>query len=140
MIRKFLLVAAALTGCLGLPAEGAAGDRMRIARVDCQQLVQHRPDPGVAYRPGADVRGRPVAPADLPGSGIPLPLPDQVEFDVSFNPLRGTAGGRFDQTDLHVGRIRYDLRTGDVTFNGVPLSGPQKDEIAYRCRQVLRQR
>lgn len=140
MIRKFLWLPALLAACLGALAAPAAADRMRIPRADCEKLVQYRPDPGVAYAPGVDVRGNPVAPADLPGSASSIPVPDQVEFDISFNPLRGATRRRFNQTELHVGTVHYDLNTGDLTFNGVPLTNAQKDEIAYRCRHALRRR
>ena len=139
MILRILLPTVVVASCLVLLAETAAADRLRVSRADCQQLVQYQPDPGVTYRPGVDVRGKPVAPADLPGSEMQVQLPDQVEFDVSFNPLRGAARRRFNRTELHVGRVRYDLKTGEVTFNGVPLTVPQKDEVAYRCRHALRQ-
>jgi hypothetical protein len=140
MIRKFLLPALALAFCFGALTAPAAADRMRISRADCQKLVQYRPDPGVAYKPGVDVHGNPVAPADLPGSASRVPIPKQVEFDISFNPLKGAMRRRFNQTELHVGTVRYDLGTGEVTFNGVPLTNAQKDEVAYRCRQALHRR
>jgi hypothetical protein len=113
---------------------------MRIPRRDCQNLVQYRPNPGVAYKPGVDVRGRPVAPADLPGSGISVEPPDLVEFDITFDPLKGETGRRFLNPELYVGTVEYDLKTGQATFNGVPLTDPEKDEIARRCRAALRRK
>ena len=138
MKRSFLvgLAAAILTVSYGIAA--AQDTRVRISRADCQNLVQYRPDPGVAYRPGVDVRGKPVAPADLPGSTAPIALPRNVEFYVSFNPLKGETGRRFDKSELVVGTVGYDLETGDVTFNGQPLTDPEKNEIARRCRHALR--
>src|SRR5271168_4053724 len=44
--------------------------RIVITRDMCNQAsVQYQPAPDVAYQPGVDVYGRPVAPADLPNSG-----------------------------------------------------------------------
>jgi hypothetical protein len=141
MKRKFLLLAlAAATLAIGIDGAMADSDRMRISRRDCLNLVEYRPDPDVAYRPGLDVRGKPVVPADLPGSSMAVRLPDQVEFDISFNPLKGKSRRRFGQTELYVGTVRYDLTTGEATFNGNPLTNPEKDEIARRCREVLRRR
>jgi len=142
MNRGAFLILPVMAGMAAMIAgPGAAEEgRMRIPRADCQKLVRYTPDPGVAYKPGVDVRGKPVAPADLPGSGLRVQLPDQVEFDVSFYPLGSSAGGRFDNSELYVGTVRYDLKTGEATFNGVPLTDPQKDEIARRCRQELRRR
>jgi len=120
--------------------EYAFAERVRIPRKDCQALVRYVPDPGVAYQPGVDVHGKPVAPADLPGSAIQSVVPETVEFDISFYPLARAKGGRFDQSELYVGTVRYDLDTGEVLFNGVPLTDPEKDEMARRCRVALRRR
>lgn len=133
-----LLFSGLLAGAAGVHA--ADGNQMRIPRRDCQNLVQYRPDPGVAYKPGVDVRGRPVAPADLPGSGIAVEPPDHVTFDINFDPLKGEARERYLNPNLYVGTVDYDLTTGQATFNGVPLTDPQKDEIARRCRAALRRR
>jgi hypothetical protein len=140
MMRKFLWPPVLSVLCLTLVAETAVAERVRVSRKDCQSLVRYVPDPGVAYQPGVDVHGRPVAPADLPGSSIRSVLPETVEFDVSFYPLARAGGGRFNQSELYVGTVRYDLNTGEVLFNGVPLTDPEKDEMAQRCRAALHQR
>jgi hypothetical protein len=139
MAGKFLsiLAGAAAAVVIAVPASADNG-RLRIPRADCLRLVPHDPDPDVAYKPGVDVRGKPVAPADLPDSGLQIELPDQVEFDISFSPFRGTTASRFGDTDLYVGTVRYNLKTGEATLNGAPLTVPQKAEIAARCREVLR--
>jgi hypothetical protein len=140
MIRKFLWAPVLSVLCFTLVAETAVAERVRVSRKDCQSLIRYVPDPGVAYQPGVDVHGKPVAPADLPGSSIRSVLPETVEFDVSFYPLARAKGGRFNQSELYVGTVRYDLNTGEVLFNGVPLTDPEKDEMAQRCRAALRQR
>src|SRR3546814_3880697 len=61
-----ILVMAALIGG-GDSVHAAPAGEVRIAPEDCRRLVQHRPDPDVAYTPGVDVRGNAVAPADQPG-------------------------------------------------------------------------
>jgi hypothetical protein len=135
MIRGFLAI-------LLLIAAGAAladGGRLRIPREDCRRLVEHRPDPGAAYQPGKDVRGKPVAPADVPG-GLRLEPAEEVEFDISFNPLRGRSGDRFSGTELYVGTIRFNLQTGEATFNGAPLTDPEQAELARKCQDVLRRK
>ena len=135
-----LVIAVLLGTALPVPSavQAADGNQMRIPRRDCQQLVQYRPDPGVAYKPGVDVRGRPVAPADMPGSGISVEPPDQVTFEINFDPLKGENRFRYLNPNLYVGTVVYDLSTGQATFNGVPLTDPEKDEIAERCRAALR--
>lgn len=140
MIRKFLSAAASAALLVALLTEAAFAERVQVSRKDCQALVRHVPDPGVAYQPGVDVRGRPVAPADLPGSSLQAIVPKSVEFDISFFPMAGRWPGRFDQSELYVGTVRYDLGTGEVLFNGVPLTDREKDELARRCREALRRR
>ena len=142
MTREFIgiLMAAGLAAFLaaGLAAPARADDsRVRVTREDCSRLVEHRPDPDVTYKPGVDVHGRPVAPADLPG-GLQIRPSDVVEFELSFNPLHGATGRRFAGTDLYVGRISVDLATGAVTFNDVPLTDPEQAELAAKCRAALR--
>ena len=120
------------------PAVAAAEEaRIRIPRDDCARLVQHQSAPDVAYKPGVDVRGKKVAPADLPGSGFSVAVPEEVEFDVSFNPLRGGAASRFERSKLIVGRVRFNLETGEATFNGVPLTDSEQAELARKCQRIL---
>jgi hypothetical protein len=142
MIRIILTVALLLpSGAAAAQADAAGeGGRMRIPREDCRRMVAHRPDPGIDYKPGVDVRGKPVPPADLPGSGLRLEPADEVEFEISFNPLQGGSAGRFGSTELFVGTVRFDLKTGQATFNGVPLSGPEQAELSRKCSEVLRRR
>lgn len=79
---------ALLAACLCVQAETGLAEpaRVTVTRADCQRLVQHIPDAGVAYQPGVDVGGRPVAPADL-GGGIDLGLPETYSFDVDIQPI-----------------------------------------------------
>lgn len=111
--------------------------RIRIPRDDCARLVRHKPAPGAAYKPGVDVRGKKVAPAELPGSGFPVAVPEEVEFDVSFNPLRGGAASRFKRSKSIVGRVRFNLKTGEATFNGISLTDTEQAELARKCQRIL---
>src|SRR5215510_12988307 len=68
---------------LGGASESAAAEQtIRIARTDCDRLVEYVEPPGVAYQPGADVNGQPVAPADLDG-GWQMRLPDYISIDIT---------------------------------------------------------
>jgi hypothetical protein len=84
MIRSFAIAAALL-----LAAEaGAEEATVQVTKQDCARLVHHQPSADVAYQPGVDVHGRPVAAADLPGSGNTLKLlPDVLEFNIPINPV-----------------------------------------------------
>ena len=115
----------------------AAETVIRIPRADCARLVEHRPMPDVAFKPGVDVRGKRVAPADLPGGNLRIEPPRQVEIEISFNPLRGGAGNRFGSSELIVGRVHFDLETGEATFNGKPLTDPEAAELARKCQRIM---
>lgn len=56
--------------------------KARITKRDCRRIIRHQARADVAYKPGVDVRGNPVTPADVSG-GFTLPLPDVFEFNVT---------------------------------------------------------
>lgn len=56
--------------------------KVRITKKDCQRVVRHQGSAGIAYKPGVDVRGNAVAPADVSG-GFTIPLPDVFEFNIT---------------------------------------------------------
>lgn len=72
----------------GAPEAVTKGDtvpdapKVRITKRDCQRIVRHQASADVAYKPGVDVRGNPVVPADASG-GFTIPLPDVFEFNIT---------------------------------------------------------
>ncbi len=123
-----------------------SGDTIYVTRDDCAMLQQHHPSADVTYRPGVDVHGKYVAPADLPGTDYSNILPDTIHFDVMANPLTygGAASnqaltqvpGRYANTAMPVAHVDVDLRTGDVMLNGQPLSGVQTKALEEACRKA----
>jgi len=111
----------------------AADTKVKVSGRDCKRLVQHQASSDVNYKPGVDVRGRRVAGADLAG-GIKLKLPKTVEFDIAFNPLKGTAATRFGETSSGVGKVKYDIGKNAFTFNGEPMNDKAVAELARKCR------
>src|SRR3546814_13664738 len=81
---------------------------------DCTRLARHYPAPpnstgDVAYRPGQDVRGKAVVPADLdpgPGDGSGLILPDAVVIPIEVD--------LFD---------RYGITANSASFTGACFIG-----------------
>lgn len=112
-----------------------AADSLRISRDDCNKLVRHVPDSGVAYQPGVDVRGREVAPADL-NSGLRVEPPDYLTFDIEID--------LFDRFGIPVDPTRFlsdNLKVGTVTiiggrpyFNGEPLYDEEQERLAVLCQ------
>ncbi len=68
---------------------------VRISKTDCQRVVRHQASADVAYKPGVDVRGKAVAPADANG-GFTIPLPDVFEFNITKD-LTAYLGGAEDK-------------------------------------------
>jgi hypothetical protein len=117
---------------------------------ECRRLLAergsvslHQPAPDVTYQPGRDVdsQGRPIAPADLPGSGASSALLDQpVVLNLQI-PLRRLLGDRtpanLGRSETNVGTIAVDPRTGKLALNGQPLEPQGEDALAQACREQL---
>ncbi len=94
---------------------------------DCRWLTRHIPDADVAYKPGVDVHGKPVVPADLNGT-YDLELPRSIVAGVSRRLLRHP--NLRQETPL--AEIEIDLETGSILINGKGLlNDDQKRLIAY---------
>jgi len=123
-----------------LPALPAAAQTatITVTQADCRKLVAHTPDASVAYTPGVTADGRRVAPADLPGSGAGLKLPDSFSMPVVID-LQERFGlpankGRY-MGELNAGSVQF--RDGKVTYNGQELASGSQNAIAAACRKLL---
>lgn len=134
------LVALLLTPGLAAAAESvvieADAPRVTVTEGQCRALTAHVPAPDVAYQPGTDVMGRPVAPADLPG-GSRIALPDS--FDIPITVDLGDRYGIPADPSLFDGEVQVGtvtLQDGRLYFNGQPLTPEDEQAIAYACRGV----
>lgn len=112
--------------------------RIVITKVDCSRLVRHIPAPDVIYQPGVDIHGRPVAPADVPGSGadaLPGLVPDVLEIPLTIKPLAGKAYATHgtDDAEAVLGTVRYDIARDLFTFNGQPIGAEEQQDLARAC-------
>jgi len=117
------------------PAGNAGGEAVAVSQSDCRLLERHVPASDVAYRPGVDVRGKPVVPADASPHGQAA-TPQQVAIDVAI-PLRTFVPqppGRFGAAEVQVGRVTVDLASDQVAFDGQPLTDRERAEFAAACR------
>ena len=135
---SFLIVGIWLLA-LGPAANPAYGKTVRVSKQACANVVRHSPAPDVAYKPGVDVYGRKVAPADLGGSPQ-IKIPDVISFDLKVNleelggtPPAGPVGQVFGEPVL--GKI--SIQGHQVYFNGKPLGGIGQAELAKKCRAAL---
>lgn len=127
-----------INGFAQTSAGTAAPVRITITKLDCSRLVRHLPAPDVAYKPGVDVHGKAVAPADLPGSGanaVPNLIPEVLEIPLNVKPMQGKAYATngLDDTNMSLGTVRYNLATGNFTINGQPLGDPEQQALAEAC-------
>ncbi|MCW0233539.1 MAG: hypothetical protein OJJ21_08080 [Ferrovibrio sp.] len=141
------------SGARAAPKAEGPGDLPVVVALDakeCRRLLAqrgmvtaHQPAPDVNYQPGRDVdsKGRPIAPADLPGSN-PLPLDGMIELPIRM-PLSGLPGlsqvptAVKEESRLRIATLSVDPLTGKLAFNGKPLEPTTEDAIAVACRDYL---
>jgi len=123
------------------PPPGVVDQQLYVTRQDCRQLVAHHPDANVEYKPGVDVHGKYVAPADLPGQ-TDFKLPDKIEFDLRINPLAyapqqgNVPPGALQNTGTNIGHVEVDLLSGQAKLNGNALDGEQTRIVTEACRKA----
>ena len=111
---------------------------VQVTAQTCADLVRYRPAPDVAYKPGVDAEGRPVAPADL-GGGVSIALPKTFEIPITVD-LQRLLGIPADpalfQTDqFRVGTVTY--ADGRAYFNGQQLQDEAATELSDLCQRRL---
>jgi len=99
-----------------------------VTEKECRKLIRYAPDGDVAYRPGVDVHGRSVAPADVPGSRR-IELPETIAIDITVNIYEylGVAA------PVGMGETAADF--GTVELKRGPLSDPVFDGVVALCRE-----
>ena len=120
------------------PAAAHESLQVAITKADCARLVEHMPAPDVAYQPGVDPYGNPVASADA-GGGTPIELPKTIVIDVEvdlFQRFGIPVDPALYDADAEVGEVVY--RDGRFTFNGQPLQSEAQAELAARCQKIIR--
>jgi uncharacterized Zn-binding protein involved in type VI secretion len=117
---------------------------LKMDRRVCDYVKRHVPDADVAYQPGVDVDGKPVAPADLNDS----PINKELEKDVFIKLSNQTAkvfGLEAAFPQIAVGNTTVPLAEGETEIgfvtlekgkallNGKPLTSVQEEELAVLC-------
>ena len=136
---KYLIVTAAFA-CLALNAPSLGAQTITVSPNDCQAMTAYTPSDDVAYKPGVDVDGNAVAPADLNSSGqldfgadhefwlpIEVPLQDVINIAPADNldSIRAS--------DIGVGTVT--VKNGQAYFNGEPLGDSQSHALAAECAE-----
>lgn len=140
MMNKVALISVSAIILLNSAAQSADDQAAWVSPPDCAALVAHRPAQSVEYQQGVDARGRPVAPADLPGHvpleideeqvSIDLRIPLSEFFDVppSLQPVVGNA-------EIDPGRVT--VRDGVAYLGGRRLADQQQNALARACAERL---
>jgi hypothetical protein len=115
----------------------AAERTIAVARSDCRLAIEHAATADADFEPGVDVHGRPVVPADVGRAGVGLP--DIVSVFVSAE-VRNTFQLSDDSPllsfDAGIGVVEYELSSGRLLFNGVPLRERDEQALAALCREA----
>lgn len=96
---------------------------------DCRWLTRHIPNADVAYKPGVDVHGKPVVPADLNGT-YELELPETVTASVSRRLLKHPNL----RQETPFAEIEINLETGAIRINGKGLDNAEHERLIAWCK------
>ncbi|MBO0335015.1 hypothetical protein J0X12_15420 [Sneathiella sp. CAU 1612] len=109
--------------------------RMEVSRTDCERIVKYTADPDVTYKPGVDVHGKSVAPADLNDNQVKIPDQIFIELSLPFKDLLKNYNPKLENAEVYVGTVEYDIASGRLFFNGQELTDPAENAIAKECRK-----
>ncbi len=101
----------------------------------CQRLTRHVPAPDVEYKPGVDVHGRPVVPADLPGSaGVQPPIPIDLPLSIDLARRMGIALPSVPRLPDDVTAVWLSVVGDQLYLNGQPIDPGAEDRLYAYCR------
>lgn len=113
----------------------AARDRPVVDLSLCQRLTRHVPAADVEYRPGVDVHGRAVAPADLPGSaGAQPPIPIDLPLSVDLARRMGVALPSVPFLPDDVTAVWLTVVGDRLYLNGQPIDPGAEERLYLYCR------
>lgn len=117
--RKLILLALLL-----LPVSAHAADPVSVTQL-CQELVAYQPADDVEYKPGVDVHGNGVVPADLADTPQ-LDIPETISVLITVNQAQqlGLPANIPYNAEAFVGQVTVN-KNGDTYFNGKRISQTQ---------------
>ena len=107
-----------------------------MTTADCATLARHVPSADVAYKPGVDVHGKKVAPADLPGSNsIAVPKIVNIPITIDLAARYGIpATSNLFKGEAYAGTARVRVSDGRAWFNGKSLLSNEANALAQLCQ------
>lgn len=113
----------------------AARDRPVVDLSLCQRLTRHVPAADVEYRPGVDVHGRAVAPADLAGSaGAQPPIPIDLPLSIDLARRMGIALPSVPFLTNDVTAVWLTVVGNQLYLNGQPIDPGAEERLYVYCR------
>ena len=137
----------------------AHAETVAVSAAECKKLVAHTPNDDVNYKPGVDVRGNKVAPADLDG-GYQMELPESIDLQIGVDladrlairdankrnaaqagaglPTGGAAATRkVLPAEGYAPLGTLSIRGNEAYWNGKLLAGSDQAALTLACRQGL---
>ncbi len=116
----------------------AGAQTVTVMAADCTRLVTYTPSNDVTYRPGVDVYGRKVAPADLNG-GLQINMPTEFSIPITVD-LQKSLGlpvdpNKFQTRNFTVGTVKF--KNGRACFNDQPLQSEEAAKLSGLCQKQM---
>jgi hypothetical protein len=132
LFRRLLIIGIYLI----LPTNVYAEDiKLEVSKTNCSRITKYVAEQDVTYNPGVDVRGNPVAPADLDEQKIKIPDTIYINLAIPFKDLLNNYNPKFKNAEVYVGVIEYNIGSGKMLYNGQELSDPALNAIAQECQK-----
>ncbi len=117
--------------------DGGEVTSLSVSRSDCLRLVRHRAGGDVAFKPGVDVRGKKIVPADVEGRVDMAPKGDVViDFGVDLAEKYNINPGSGLSATAAIGKVVYNMDSGTFTINDKPLEPPERRAVDQACRMA----
>ncbi len=120
-----------------LVTQAAFADTVTITRDGCAALERYQASADVEYKPGVDVDGNAVAPADLNGGVPPIEMPSEIVISIT-SLLQSKFGIPADpnsyKPEAYIGTVTVKP-DGRAYFNGQPLQDDAAYELAQLCQK-----
>lgn len=128
-------------GAVILLGPGSAGAQtVSITDRDCARIVHYSAPPDVAYQPGVDVHGRPVAPADLNPQPQVGNQPITIDITADLHKYGVPLTSPLLLPGARLGQVTVEDNGRRVYFNGQTLGDTEEKAIADACRDRQKHR
>jgi hypothetical protein len=153
MIRSVSLFSALGIFCSSF-ALSANAETVALSTGDCSKLVQHQPADDVTYKPGVDVRGKAVVPADI-GGGSSITIPEEINIQIGIDladrlalrdarratpPIPGATPAPVRKVLPYEGKAPIGMLTikgSDAYWNGERITPQDEALLAEACRKGM---